>query len=308
MMITNQRSSPPGSSRIDMFGRPRFLMATEGGGGSGGGAGGGTGTGGGEGLNQAAIDHLNAIVSSRLQKFDFSGLVNTAVEKAMSGVTEKLGATVSESVAKAIAAAGTPAGGAGDKGKDKGKGAEQDPETANKLASLESSLAALKADNQKKDQAIAEAAARAKAKTVDDRFKSSLTELKVRPELADAAQLAIAKRAGEITWENDEPRIKVKRDKHGHQFEETISPEDFAKEWADTKEGKGFLPAPKGGPTQLGNRGGGTVINRGGGQQQQGQQGGQQQARRPAGPSDMELGNMVIAAYGGGAGSAGDSD
>lgn len=292
----------PGAAHPMMFGRPSMLLAPAGdGGGGGGGAGGGS-----AGLSQDGIDQINAIVTSRLQKFDFSAGINAALEKAMAPLTEKMTTTVNDVVVKAIAAAsatGDKGDDKGGKGKDKSGGGSTDAD--NKLAALEGTIAAMKADAAKKDEALALAAKRARDKTVTDRFKATLGELKVRPELAEAAELAIAKRAGDIQWgEGDEPKVKVKRDKHGHQFEEMISPEDYAKEWADTKEGKGFIAAPGGRPTG-GRPTGGTVINRSQGQQQQGQQNGQQQ-RRPAGPSDLEIGNMVIDAYRGAP--AGNSD
>lgn len=294
MTIKHQTSSGYGSARMPRLGKLSILCGPEDD--KGGGAGGGGSPP--QQLTQAQIDTVNGIVKAHIQRVDFAALVAPSVKAALDQVLPEVIKTVAGEVVKAVPQ-NPPAA---DK---KGAGAGMSEEARNEMNQMRAQLEEMKKIAQDKDDKLKAAQHAERDGQIAGKLKTTLEAGKIRPELLEGGLAVLRTRiAADTKWTDDGPVVKVKRNAPGvGAFTEEIPLEQYAKEWLGTDEGKGYVAAPSGRGSGAGGGGrapsGGSpsFVPQGGGQTPAGGNG----KGGPPPISDHDFGNMVLAAYQGGA-------
>lgn len=295
-----------GHGGLARFGHAQVLRAPEGDGGGGG----LPAAAGGSRLDQPTIDAINAAVSSHvgrqlnaaleklpLQQLIGQGIAN-ALPAALEGVTKSLGDTITAQIGKLQPGAGEQPGGGAPAGGKGGKGA---PDEA--LAKVQTQLDELTSKLADKDRQIAAQEAERSEAKVAETARAAFVKAGIKEPMVDAV-IAMHKQRGTFKVDQQGPHVVAKRKSSHGEWTERLDLEKFAAEWAESDEGKHYVPAvppnrrqqQPGGSREIMNRsgeGGDREVLRGNGQNgQNGQQGGRRAGPQP--PSEADIGNALI--------------
>lgn len=197
-------------------------------------------------LSQATIDAVNAAVRSQIGRLPLGQMVGDAVKNAFGSVTEQLNKHFDTKFAEIDQTLkGIKDGGGKGKGDDKGSTGEIPEEVKNALDKMTAKVDELTNQVNEKDQQLQAQRDQARERERQATLRDALSQAGV-PDKRLTPLVAYFEQQKKIQdGENGEFFVEVERDTAGHRYKEKLKPEQWAKEWIKTDEGKEWLPAQR---------------------------------------------------------------